>query len=128
MAGLLGLSKLQRRRVVSGDLPMALAGYYSQGQAAVMAVIYRVVRRSGHCGLTIERMAKLAGVGCSTVQNTLRAATANGHAHVERQHPRGKVRITMDLNWIDELEHLAWSDFEEMAAEASPRARGGSNL
>lgn len=98
MAKTLGMSKLERRRVMSGGIPMELAPYYTEGQAAVMALICRVVRRSGRCDLTIERIAKLAGVGCSTVQHTMRAATANEHIQIERQHERGKVHITMSRN------------------------------
>lgn len=86
---------------MSGEAPIAFAGHYSQGQQAVMAVIFRVVKRSGQCRLSLERIGKIAGVSVSTVQITLRTAKANGHLKIDRPHPRGKVSISMDLGWID---------------------------
>ncbi len=112
MTTMVGKTKLQRRRVVSGEAPIAFAGQYSQGQQAVMAVIFRVVKRSGHCRLSLERIGKIAGVSVSTVQITLRTAKANGHLKIDRPHPRGKVSISMDLGWIDAAEQLAWLSFE----------------
>lgn len=109
---MIGKTKLQRRRVVSGEAPLAFAGHYSQGQRAVMAVIFRVVKRSGQCKLSLERIGKIAGVSITTVQITLRTAKANGHLKVDRPHPRGKVSISMDLDWIDTLDEQAWASFE----------------
>lgn len=109
---LVGKTKLQRRRVVSGEAPLAFAGHYPQGQRAAMAVIFRVVKRTGQCTLSLKRIGKIAGVSISTVQNTLRSASAKGHLKVSRPHERGKVCISMDLDLIDALDQQAWASFE----------------
>lgn len=81
----LGMSKLHRKRLVSCKLPPGVRSYYTEGQAAVLAVVARVVVRSGECTLSYDRIALLAGVCVSTVRNAVSSAAALGHITVARE-------------------------------------------
>jgi hypothetical protein len=69
-------SLIRKRRVASsGSLPPALACQFTQGEAAVLAIVAAETRRNGSCTAPIDKIAALAGVSRSTVKNALRLAS-----------------------------------------------------
>jgi transcription initiation factor IIE alpha subunit len=93
MASRVGLSKLHRKRMVSGDLPASIGCEYTEGQAAALAVVARVVRRSGACHLGYDRIAQLAGISRSTVREGLKLAEDLGHIQVRRRPDEGETNV-----------------------------------
>ncbi len=69
-------ASLERRRrwVASGRMPPAIAGNFTMGEGAVLAVVAAQVAKHGDCRLTIGAIAALAGVCPSTVRNAMAAA------------------------------------------------------
>jgi hypothetical protein len=80
-------SSLARRRrwAASGRLPPALAALFTQGEAAVLAVIAETVVRHGDCRHCNDFIAALAGVSRSMVKNALRQAKILGLITVEQR-------------------------------------------
>jgi hypothetical protein len=79
-----------RRRTLGGSsvLPPELRRTFSEGERAVLCVIASEVKRQGWCDWPIDKIAALAGVCRTMVQNTLRNAWANGCITVlERKRP-----------------------------------------
>lgn len=64
----------RRRLAASGRFPASLANHFSQGEAAVMAVLAIEVVEKQDCRLCIDKIAALAGVCRTTVKNALRLA------------------------------------------------------
>jgi hypothetical protein len=69
-----------RRRVLGGSsvLPPELRHLFSEGERAVLCVIASEVKRQGWCDWPIDKIAALAGVCRTMVQNTLRKAKSRG--------------------------------------------------
>jgi hypothetical protein len=65
-----------RRRILGGsnDMPPRLRALFTEGERAVHAVVAGEVKHHGVCDLPVNRIAQLAGVSRSTVQNALRKA------------------------------------------------------
>ncbi len=98
-----------RRRMLGGSsvLPPDLRHLFSEGERAVLCVIASEVKRQGWCDWPIDKIAALAGVCRTMVQNTLRKAKSRGSITVlERKRPGLKnlsnvVKVTCK-------EWLAW--------------------
>jgi hypothetical protein len=101
---------LQRRRQLAGSgmLPPALRGYYTQGEAACLAVIAQEVRSRGLCDLSNAKIAALAGVESrTTVRNALAAAVRLGHATRELR-PIEAFRNDTNIIRLVDRGWLAW--------------------
>jgi hypothetical protein len=71
----------------SGAVPGRIAAGFTQGEAAVLSVIGREVQRGGRCEMPLDKIAALAGVSRSTVQNALREARRVGLVTVTERRP-----------------------------------------
>lgn len=99
-----------RRRTLGGSsvLPPDLRRLFTEGERAVLCVLTSEVKRQGWCDWPIDKIAALAGVCRTMVQNTLRKARSNGCITVlERKRPGFKnlpnvVRIACKgwLAWL----------------------------
>jgi hypothetical protein len=79
-----------RRRMLGGSsvLPPDLRHLFTEGERAVLCVIASEVKRQGWCDWPIDKLAALAGVCRTMVQNTLRKAKSHGSITVlERKRP-----------------------------------------
>ena len=86
-------------RVVSSGLPAAIGREYTKAQAAVLAVVAREAWRSGACSLGHGCIARLAGVGRTTVRDCIRRAETLGHLKVGRRLIDGEENvISIDLD------------------------------
>ena len=93
-----------------GGLPPGVRASYSEAERAVLAVIGDRCRRKGFCDLCIDEIARIAGVGRTSVQNTIRKARSKERSHIsvrERPQERGKhlthvikVICSSWLGWI----------------------------
>jgi hypothetical protein len=103
-------ASLERRRkaATSGAVPSRLAVHFTTGELAVLAVVAGEVKRRGLCEWPLDRIAALAGVCRTTVQNALRQAKKLGLLTVTERRYRGRasgfntVRIT-DALWLSWL-------------------------
>jgi len=84
----------RRRLTASGAVPGRIAAGFTQGETAVLSVIGREVQRAGRCEFPIDRIAALAGVSRSTVQNALREARRVGLVTVTERRRRGAKSLT----------------------------------
>lgn len=78
---------IERRRqlATSGAVPSRIACRFTVAEIAVLAVIARQVMAHGRCDMPLERIAALAGVSRSSVQNALRHARQLGLIHVQER-------------------------------------------
>lgn len=101
-------SRARRRQLGgSGALPDPLRQNYTEGQRAVLCVIAGEVKKSGRCGLPIDRIGALAGVGRTTVQTTLHEARRLGHIRIQERPQRGRKSLTNVIEILSK-EWLAW--------------------
>ncbi len=89
------LKEIGRRRTWAGggNLPPNIRASYSEAERAALAVIADQCRRKGFCDLCIDEIARLAGVGRTSVQNAIRKARSNERSHLsvrERPQQSGK--------------------------------------
>ena len=100
--------KRRRRLAGSGALPQGLRGYYTQGEAACLAVIAQEARVHGFCALPNAKIAALAGVQSrSTVQKALKEAVRLGHITRDLR-PIEAFRNDTNILRIISREWLAW--------------------
>jgi hypothetical protein len=85
-----------RRRMLARDgrMPPAIRVRYTEGEASALAVIAGEVKHHGVCDLPTDKIAALAGVGRTTVQNAMREAVRLGHIQVERRPIKGRKNDT----------------------------------
>jgi len=103
-------ASLERRRKAanSGLVPSRLAVHFTTGELAVLAVVAGEVKRRGLCEWPLDRIAALAGVCRTTVQNALRQAKKLNLLTVTERRYRGRasgfntVRVT-DALWLSWL-------------------------
>ena len=82
-----------RRRMLGGSsaLPVNLRHHYTEGQRSVLCIVAGEVKRCGVCDFPIDKIAALAGVCRTTVQNTLHEARRLVHIKItERPQPGRK--------------------------------------
>ncbi|MGO7364615.1 hypothetical protein [Rhizobium leguminosarum] len=79
----------RRKWAGGGNMPPEMRAGYSESERAALAVIGHECRRRGLCGLCIDEIARLAGVGRTTVQNAIRKARSKERAHISvRERPQ----------------------------------------
>jgi hypothetical protein len=66
-------------------LPADLRHHYTEGQRSALCIIAGQVNSRGLCELPIDQIAALAGVGRTTVQNTIRLARCLGHLKLDAE-------------------------------------------
>lgn len=73
--------KLSKQRVwgSEGNSPEHWWEHYSQGQRAVINVIYDQIQSRGRCTLSHAHVMEVAGVGKWTIQAAIRTAVRLGH-------------------------------------------------
>lgn len=83
---------IERRRglAASGAVPSRIACHFTLAEVAVLTVIARQVRWRGQCDLHIDKIAALAGVSRTSVQNALRQARRLGLITVQERRYRGQ--------------------------------------
>lgn len=104
--------EIARRRTWAGggNMPPAVRTAYSEAERAALSVIAEQCKRRGFCALSLDEIARLAGVSRTSVQNALRKARSKQHSHIsmrERPQQGGKnltniIKITCAswLSWI----------------------------
>ncbi len=98
-----------RRRMLGGSsvLPPHLRHLFSEGERAVLCVIASEVKRHGCCDWPIDKIAALAGVCRTMVQNTLRKAKARGSLTVLERKRQGLKNLPNVVR-VSCREWLAW--------------------
>ena len=87
--------EIRRRRAWAGGsgMPPAIRASYSEAERAALTVIADRCRSKGFCDLCIDEIARLSGVGRTSVQNAIRKARSKERGHIsvrERPQERGK--------------------------------------
>ncbi|MBS9477646.1 hypothetical protein [Ancylobacter radicis] len=102
-------ASLRRRRCLSRSSPMPpqLAAAFTEGQCAVLAIIGGEVKHHGVCDLPIDKIAALAGVCRTSVQNALHEARRLGFIKVTYR-PRRGAKSLPNMIEIVSPEWLAW--------------------
>lgn len=88
-------------------MPDTIRHHYTEGERAVLTVIAGEVKHHGLCDLAVDRIAAIAGLSRTTVQNAIREARALGHLSVENRPRKGQKNLT-NLVRIVSPEWLAW--------------------
>lgn len=100
-----------RRRKWGGGstLPDAICPHYSEAERAALGVIGEQVKRHGFCELPIEKIAEMAGVSRTTVQNAIRKARSRDRSDISVQlRPQpGRKNLTNIIRIIS-AEWLRW--------------------
>jgi len=90
--------EVARRRAWGGgsNMPAHLRAKYTEAERAALSVIAEQCRRKGYCDLCIKEIAKIAGIGRTSVQNAIRKAGSKTMAHISvRERPQqGGVSLT----------------------------------
>ena len=96
----------QRRRMLggSGVMPHRLRWHYTEGERAALCVIAAEIEDHEYCDFPIDKIAALAGVSRTTVQNALRRAAELKHLHIKL---RPRARRKNLPNWIT-MVALVW--------------------
>ena len=102
-----GSMERRRRWVSGGMLPPQIAGQFTMGEAAALAVIASEVAAKGACKLTIGHIAALAGICRSTVKNAVRQAAALGFIRSEEWR-LSAFRSAPNTVTIVALEWIVW--------------------
>lgn len=87
--------EIERRRKWggAGNMPADVRLHYSEAERAALSVIADRCKKKGFCDLCLDEIARLAGVGRTSVQNALRKARDKTRGHIsvrERPQPSGK--------------------------------------
>jgi DNA-binding transcriptional MocR family regulator len=90
-----------------GHMPPDVRTCYTEGEASALTIIAREVQHHGVCDLPIDKIAALAGVSRTTVQNALREARRRGHVTVEQRPVKGRKSLT-NLIRVASPEWIAW--------------------
>jgi hypothetical protein len=98
-----------RRRTLGGSsaLPDNLRQHFTEGQRAVLCVIAGEVKRCGTCDFPIDKIAALAGVGRTTVQNALHEARRLGLVRITERPQPGRKNLP-NLVEITSREWITW--------------------
>ncbi|MBS9475542.1 hypothetical protein [Ancylobacter radicis] len=99
----------QRRRSLggSGSMPDKLRGRFTEAERAVLAIVAGEVKHRGACDLPIDKIAALAGVCRTSVQNALHEARRLGLIRVTNR-PRRGAKSLPNMVEIVSPEWLAW--------------------
>ncbi len=99
----------KRRRTWGGGggMPDCIRHEYTEGERAALCVVAQEVKRGGSCDLPIDRIAAVAGVSRTTVQNAIRKAKRRLHVTVEERPRPGRKNLTNVITIIAR-EWLGW--------------------
>lgn len=90
--------EIARRRTWAGggNMPANVRALYSEAERSALAVIAEQCKQKGFCDLCIDEIAKIAGVGRTSVQNAIRKARSKQLAHISvRERPQqGRKSLT----------------------------------
>jgi hypothetical protein len=91
-----------RRRMLGGSsaLPANLRHHYTEGERAALCIVAGEVKHHGICDLPIGKIAALAGVSRTTVQNAFREARLLGHITIEERPLHGRKSLTNVLRIV----------------------------
>jgi len=98
-----------RRRMLARDgrMPPGMRADYTEGEMAALTIIAGEVKRNGQCDFAIDKVAALAGVSRTTVQNAIREAIRLGHISKEERPVKGRKSLTNVIRIISR-EWLTW--------------------
>lgn len=98
-----------RRRLLGTSMPLpdTIRPLYTLGQLAVLCIVSGEIKHHGVCDLYIDKIAALAGVCRTTVQNAFHEASRLGHIRITRRRVSGGKNLT-NLVEITSAEWLAW--------------------
>jgi len=88
-------------------MPPDVRDKYTEGEASALTIIAREFQHHGLCDLPIGKIAALAGVCRTTVQNAIREAVRRAHITVERRPVKGRKNLTNVIR-IASPEWIAW--------------------
>ena len=99
----------ERRRTLGGSsaLPPKLRAFYTEGMRAVLFVVSEQIKRKALCDLPIDKIAAMAGVCRTTVQNALHLAQRLGHVLVTARPQCGRKNLTNIVKVVS-AEWKAW--------------------
>lgn len=110
-----------RRRTLGGSavMPPNLRHHYTEGQRAVLCIVAGEVKHHGVCDLPIDKIAALAGVCRTLVQNTMHEARRLLHIRITERPQTGRKSLT-NLVEIVSPEWRAWIKRGPTAHRPSP--------
>lgn len=88
-------------------MPDTIRHHYTEGERAALSVIACEVKHHGVCDLPIDRIAAVAGVSRTTVQNAIREARQLGHLAIQMRAQQGRKNLT-NLVRVVSPEWMAW--------------------
>jgi hypothetical protein len=109
----------RRRQACSGIVPGKLACHFTPGQIAVLTVIGREVQRAGVCAWPIDRIAAVAGVCRTVVQNALREARRLRLITVQERRRRGQPSLTNVVRIVS----AEWATWLRLSGERGGRVQ-----
>jgi DNA-directed RNA polymerase specialized sigma24 family protein len=103
------VASMRRKRQLGGSsaMPDTIRHHYTEGQRAALAVVAGEVKHHGICDLPIDRIAAIAGVSRTTVQNAIREARDHGHLTIEARPRKGRKSLTNVLRIVSK-EWCVW--------------------
>jgi hypothetical protein len=98
-----------RRRMLggSGVLPDQLRHHYTEGERAVLCIVAGEVKHHGICDLPIDKIAALAGVCRTMVQNAMHEARRLGHITITERPQPGRKHLPNVVEIVSR-EWLTW--------------------
>lgn len=97
----------RRRLAASGALPAGIAAAFTQGEAAVLTVVAREVKRRQRCELPLDAIAAMAGVCRTLAKEALRRAGRLGLIQITERPRRGHRSDTNSIT-ISSAEWQVW--------------------
>jgi hypothetical protein len=87
-------ASVARRRTLGGSssIPPQFRHYFTEAERAALTIVVGEVKRPGYCDFPLDKIAALAGVCRTSVQNALRAARAHGLLTVTARPRPGQSR------------------------------------
>lgn len=102
-------ASVARKRKLGGSsgMPDTIRHHYTEGERAALVVIAGEVKHHGICDLPLDRIAAVAGVSRTTVQNAIRQARLRHHLSVEPRPRKGQKNLTNILRVVSR-EWVSW--------------------
>jgi hypothetical protein len=91
---------------------------YTEGNRAVLCIVAGEIKQRGFCDLPVDKIAALAGVCRTSVQNTLHEARRLRHIRIAERPQPGRKHLT-NIVEIVAPEWIAWIKRRPSAARAT---------